>query len=441
MTKWITILVFTLFLTINAFSQKKHLIFYPSGIDSVSADQAMELKSICNDTFGFSKVEVFGFADTLGSTQKNLFISQQRVNNIRKALIKYGVDSTIIICHAKGEEMNTTLTGSLSRRVQIDFTLPQINKLPDLYRLLQTEPEIFTINPKRDTVLLSKQNTILTIREGSLYVKSDEDVKIYLTEYYTKSDMILNRMSTMAGNERLISGGMLHILAVQKNDTLNLSRPITIEVPTKSKDPKMQLYYGKKNNDAINWFLAELNRVSSSSAADAHRLKKYYLFGRRKRIREQKRLKEEREKREIAISNQRQLIEKKVNGAVSFDDLKFYTYSISKFGFINVDQLPYTPGPKKKLTFGSDLRNIYVKLVFKDVKSILNCAFDEKTGYYVNNVPLKTKAFIVALSYENNTPGLCIMETTIDAQTSHYDLKFENITIEQLKEKLLILNN
>ena len=69
-------------------------VFFETGSAAVTAEEADKLDTIAR-TFrdgAFSVVEVAGIADTVGSPQQNLFLSNQRAQSVANGLIERGLD-------------------------------------------------------------------------------------------------------------------------------------------------------------------------------------------------------------------------------------------------------------------------------------------------------------------------------------------------------------
>ena len=122
------------------------------------------------------------------------------------------------------------------------------------------------INTQNDTVITTKEGTILKITKASFIYpitakKVTGIVELEITEYYKLSDMLLMNLSTTSNNKLLETGGMIHVKATQGNTELELGKSSTIEIsfPTKIKKPGMQLFSGNWNEETINWTLQDNN--------------------------------------------------------------------------------------------------------------------------------------------------------------------------------------
>ncbi len=117
--------------------------------------------------------------------------------------------------------------------------------LEQFYAELRKTPEEFFISADRDTVLKAKEGTRLTI-PSKTFDKKTGTIKIILTEFYSDEDMINGKLSTTSNGNQLVTGGMLNVRAEADGQPVKISpdKAITLEMPTKNYDEKMQLFTG-----------------------------------------------------------------------------------------------------------------------------------------------------------------------------------------------------
>ena len=117
--------------------------------------------------------------------------------------------------------------------------------LEQFYAELRKTPEEFFISADRDTVLKAKEGTRLTI-PSKTFDKKTGTIKIILTEFYSDEDIINGKLSTTSNGDQLVTGGMLNIRAEADGLPVKISpdKAISLEMPTKNYDEKMQLFTG-----------------------------------------------------------------------------------------------------------------------------------------------------------------------------------------------------
>lgn len=126
---------------------------------------------------------------------------------------------------------------------------PVINKvqlLQDLLNQLKKPATDFVINNSKDTLLDCPEGASLIIHANSL---GGGEITVSITEFYKKSDIILNRLSTTSDTNLLESGGMLHIEASKNGIPVQHALKIPIKfyvADTGANMQTMQLFTGEE---------------------------------------------------------------------------------------------------------------------------------------------------------------------------------------------------
>jgi TonB family protein len=135
--------------------------------------------------------------------------------------------------------------------------------LVDIFKKLQKKPELFEIDPLRDTLLIGAEGTKIRIPANAFVAEKDgkpakAKIQIRLREYYQLPDLLLARLSTSSNGELLETGGTIHIEANAAGDAYRLAAGKTLEYafPYKTEKKNMQLFNGTWTADGtINWTL------------------------------------------------------------------------------------------------------------------------------------------------------------------------------------------
>ena len=126
-----------------------------------------------------------------------------------------------------------------------------------LYQQLATPPQSFCVSPQQDTMLVGEKGTIIQIKKGDLAISECSCVTILLNEYFDKSEMILNNMTTSSDGKQLESDGMIRIEALcnGKEVPLSAGRSISILIPTDTILPGMKLFTAQRDSASqiLNW--------------------------------------------------------------------------------------------------------------------------------------------------------------------------------------------
>lgn len=126
------------------------------------------------------------------------------------------------------------------------------------------------------------------------------------------------------------------------------------------------------------------------------------------------------------------------SGTSDVSNLSYYTFQTKQLGWINCDRFSSYPDPK--ITMKTDLEmggDRDCKLVFQKIKSVMPSTYN--VNFEFVNIPEKEPIFIVALKYENTKIYLSIQNTLTSKKAP--DIQFHEVTIDELKEALKVLDN
>ncbi len=123
--------------------------------------------------------------------------------------------------------------------------------------LVKVENQLIELNLSKNRTLYGKEGTQLIFPDGCL--SQDTGVVIVeLQEYYSLSDMLLGNLTTTSEKRILETDGMINIsikTETGKQVCLVKDKSFIVQMP-KTKDD-MNLFYGKKKNDKIDWMISK----------------------------------------------------------------------------------------------------------------------------------------------------------------------------------------
>jgi mono/diheme cytochrome c family protein len=112
---------------------------------------------------------------------------------------------------------------------------------------------LFTIDPSRDTTLLTPHGAILKIPKGALDAGTAGAVQIRIREAYTIEEIVRGRLLTHSKGAMLSSGGMIFIDAIE-GQTVQIRKAIGVSIPADFLREGMQVYRGIKDDKGdIDW--------------------------------------------------------------------------------------------------------------------------------------------------------------------------------------------
>lgn len=127
------------------------------------------------------------------------------------------------------------------------------------------------------------------------------------------------------------------------------------------------------------------------------------------------------------------------NKSLSYEDFKFYVYNTPRLGWSNVDVFADIK-PDQVTTMKVNLKpatDIDCKLVFKNRRFVIPPTKEDK-NYAFENIPADEPVWLIAIQYKNGKPYLSIQEMVTGNNT--VNVNFESLTLEELREKLKVLD-
>lgn len=278
---------------LNAFAQNQtkvsYSIYYSTNTATLSSKQINGLKIFVKALKSFDTIEIKSFADSTNTDTYNQELSLRRAKYAKKALLESGIDEALIQLQAFGEsqplpESTSGEEFAKNRRTDIIFILTEKdcgcpnkdrtkltakNTITDtttynnVFEALSSfislkEEQTFKVSNNNDTTIVTKKGSIIDIPYRAFNTTSTSPINIKITEFRSKSEMILGDLSTTSNGQLLESGGMMSITAIQEGDTISLNQEIGLRIPTFNKRSDMQLFYGNRDNSGhLNWHLHE----------------------------------------------------------------------------------------------------------------------------------------------------------------------------------------
>lgn len=122
----------------------------------------------------------------------------------------------------------------------------------------------FSVEGKEGTVFTMPANAFID-EEGKTVIKP---ITLEIKECYKMSDILLSNLSTKSGEMPIETGGMVYIQAKSEGKTVKLAanKAIIVEMPTKEKKDRMELFYGNKSQatGVMDWRVAD-TRIRNNS--------------------------------------------------------------------------------------------------------------------------------------------------------------------------------
>jgi hypothetical protein len=226
-----------------------------------------------------------------------------------------------------------------------------------LFSKLASKSQKITVKNANDLPIITKKGTKLWLYNENLltaqYNAPQYPFDLEIIELYTFAEMILHRKSTVSYSQILTTGGAIY-LNVSKNGvnlSVNSYSPPQIEIPAKTVDNSMYLFYqGYDNMEQFTWVAAPKDTIRQT-------IKEYPLI---------------------------------IGGKNAYEIFP------RQFGWINCDKFSNYTGTKTRVKFTSGspaLENIVIFMVFPNISSVIQVYNGESL-----EVPVGEDAKIVAVA-------------------------------------------
>ena len=302
----------------------------------------------------------------------------------------------------------------------------------DRFDELIRDPFKRTIDPRKATEFRCPQGTRISFEAKSFDTK--EKVIIVVNEYYRKSDILLAQLSTRSWDAQLESGGMVHIMAYEKEvkpgNEIDLAPGVNYQIEFKrdgERKDDMLWFNGEEDEELsadVNWVLPSVDENWDDWESEE------YYEGDLLSATEQ------------GVLDGVYLAQSKADG---------YLLSGNDFGWINCDRFYEVPDSDKVPyqvnlsiewpdTAKNRSANLYpaVRMVFNDIKSVMP-GHGAKTVSF-SPVPADHKVTIVAYVIVGKQPMFATLETTIANATNNPELTMKYGTWDELKRTFESLN-
>lgn len=434
-------------------------IYFKSGSDQLSLKSKAELDRFCKDLEikPSSVIEIVGHTDNIGKDAANIDLALRRAQQTKAYLTQQGIEGARILLAALGETQPLASNEQASGRKQnrrvsfaigdgtfawvkssssliyqnkeqletlaeldVDDLNPREKLFNSLLHSLEIPGQKFRINTRIESHIRGKQGTLVYIPRGVFEAEDGsemtEEVEVVVTEFYSRSDMILGNLNSMSANGLLESGGMLNIQAYSGDKKLRLKegRKLEVYLPTEKVEEGMELFMANSpsNTELVSdiwemdttWRLPDPSRRSYAKElwyVNKKENRKWLDFIQNPNLLYitgdtvwQNKVPVIIE-REAAIPRPRAI--PSVFRAQSKPD--FYLFNVARLGWINCDRFRRDARPKTNLFVKSDKnRPMIIRLIFKDMNALMSGSSMVNEYMSFRNLPVGQQVIVVAIA-------------------------------------------
>ncbi len=256
------ILLLVLFISFSSFTQT---VYFAKGSAKLTLQGKKDLDALANElTDPRENLLLIGHTDSDASDELNEILSLNRARSVREYLRSRGVKNQFDIEY-KGEKTPVNQNSdeaqkTLNRRVEIVRKHP--SNLTDL-STFRKQAVSYIVSPHKDTTILCREGTKITIRKGTFANANDNDpIDLSVTEYYDKGSFVMANLTTLTHDDKmLVSGGMLNVSATQNGKILEIAADKTVDIEFRDRtlNDDMQLFNGSDTGTNIAWVAASID--------------------------------------------------------------------------------------------------------------------------------------------------------------------------------------
>ena len=243
--------------------------------------------------------------------------------------------------------------------------------------------------------------------------------------------MITANLNTMSNNEILESGGMIHISASNSGEKLSLEKgkEIIIQMATKDTLRGMQTFISENNGNEMNWTLPKPNHIDTINNKKSKKSDREPIMHILRRIFSSKSTNDV-----ITDYDPYEGVSDKAiqNQLGNLDNIIIKS---NQLGWINCDRFPNI---KNKTNIIVSIDTLYwpvVRLVFKDINSIMPGNYDRNKNIIFSNIPIGYNLTLIAFSLINNEPYFTSKEIKVTKDLK-VKLDLTKTTLFNLEEEL-----
>jgi hypothetical protein len=280
------------------------------------------------------------------------------------------------------------------------------------------------INAAHPDAIYCDEGTVIRFPDDAFMYENGKAIKctqvaVYVTEFYTMSDILEAGLTTTSHKRTLASAGMLYIEASCHGEKLKLrpGKKVHLSLPSDDYDQKMKAFSGSLKEGIIDWRMN--GSVSKGNAA----------------LPEESRLIDSESSGERFIEGDSEFF---TPGA---DYPEGYLMTMSKLGWINCDRFYDSKVFTHLVVKADSVGKTCVALIFKQMKSVLpGYQFANHTTEF-KNIPLGQE--VTVLAYRVNEKAKQVIVGTQDVRlgdTCLVQLVMETITLPDFKIMLTQYN-
>lgn len=443
----------------------RHNVFFAYNSSALSGSPARVVESVYGKLASGKQIR-FGITGPISNVhnilEKNR-INAERANNIIDLLKTIGSeDDEYVIQDVSNPYRPTTADLGSNQPLELEVLLTKAAswiepEFTSIDEFLPMPIQTFQINPREDNRLVGEQGTVINIPANTLALKHGNvpiQMTVELKEVYGAGQILNADLHTMSGGEMLETGGTIHLAAHTGGSKAHIQNgeAVDLEFPKSEPDEdEMQVFNGRTDrNGNFDWvdkglvvervpIVREKFYINDELVSKEEYERRIREFEERKAAAEQRR-----KDRELAIQKAEEERAAKLEEQKESDNkelaLNAYLMSTTELGWINCDRFPAVGRKTDVLVMVDTTLRPSVKMVFTDIKSVMNGYYDAQAGgVRFANIPVGKSVRLVGYSIKDGVPYMA----NVRAETSNNlkkDLSLKQTTKKEMEAELASLN-
>jgi len=416
--------------------------------------------------------EIMGLLDTRKNVHELNDMLEKRAQNIVQLLKDNGVKESAIAIEAV--PLNPLFLRDASRRDSVTNWIVKATIHPKqkkvvkpkaipIERIFPKKTESLAVDPTKKQRLKCKEGTKISIPANTFVFEDGtlvkDPVELHVQEFYKTSDFLMANLSTSCNGEMIESGGMLKITARCSNREVFIQdgKAIDIKLPIgDEKKPGMEYFAGEETAQGVNWNLASelFDKKGRGQRANRNYYKPMVTTdnGIQQLINDSAtlNLNDVNYINNLDVNVQRNQNNRNNNMTWNMSQSTLnlgnnagdkYLLEVTDLGWINCDRFIQVEEKTPLMVSMDTTQAPSVKLVFKDINSVMSGYYDSSTNKYVfTGIPVGQKATLIAYSVTEDGAYFDSKEIIIKKDGS-IEMDLNEVSESHLKSSFKRLNS
>ncbi len=304
----------------------------------------------------------------------------------------------------------------------------ELAKLSHYMKTRETPMQHLVVPVKENVVLKGSHGTLIHVDPTDFVMQDGQpvvgDINVDLKEMTTKEELLNNYMQTVSDGKPLESGGAYYINMTCAGEQIKfkMGHSLKIQFPKlSSKD--MSVFYGRKDSSGtMNWVGGTQKFTVTAKMGEDGTAKKD-TANMLKGLKSGKMSAAKFKKAALSDTGKGKNLRIGKNKADSLHTMVYDELAIQSFGYINCDRFLGEEN-LTNLTYGIDPKDSIVCaevfLAFTDINSVMTDVYEYNERNYFSNIPVGTKAIMIALAFKNGRVYTSKTEVTVDKSKRVY---------------------